>query len=437
MPDSSAPHLWRKITREPHVDRSPLRGDVETDFLVVGGGYTGLSAALRMAESAARVVLESGEIGSAASGRNNGFVMSNHSRATPAEVVERFGCQRGERYNALVAGAARELFDWIAANDIHCDSIETGWLQPAHSAAAVDRMRRIYDGWRHYGADVRWLDRAEVSQRLGSSAYFAAWETVSAGHLNPYALAHGLARVAAGAGALIAERSTVRVIVPCGRKWRALTDSGSVIATQVLLATNAATTNIWPNLSRTLIPVRVYRVATQPLPSHLRSGILKGNPAVSDTRRDLRAFHFDAHGRMVTGGTLATWINARSRGERAATRMLEATFPSLRGQVRMEEYWEGTLAVTMDRFPRLARLAPGVAFAGIYSGRGVALSNALGRRVGDWLLGNTPDDCMPLPVSEPPQVPMHRIAVQVARRIHPWNRLRDRLDRTTRRTTDR
>jgi glycine/D-amino acid oxidase-like deaminating enzyme len=107
--------------------------------------------------------------------------------------------------------------------------------------------------------------------------------------------------------------------------------------------------------------------------------------------------------------------------------MLAQAFPALGGEPKLEEYWEGVFAVVPDRKPRLMRLAPGIVFGGIYSGRGVALSLSLGRKMGQWAAGTLSDDDMPLPVTSLRLVPMQPAAVQVARHIHPWHRIQDRF----------
>lgn len=425
--DWQTPHLWRKTSKEPHVVRPALAGDREVDVAVVGAGFTGLSPALAMAEAGLSVaVLEGNEVGSAASGRNNGLVIPHHSKATPAEIEAAFGRILGERYNAMVAEASRTAFGLIERHGIRCDGVQQGWIQPAHSPQALARGRQFYEGWKAFGADVAWLDAAEASQRVGS-AYLGGWIAAEGGHVNPYALAQGLAAAAERAGVALFERSLVSAVTPEGPRWRLRTSGGSLLARQVLLASNALTGAFWPKLAEAVIPLQVYQAASEPLPEAARATILQGNPAVSDTRRDMRYFNYDAEFRIVTGGTHTVWAKARSRGLAATSRMLAKAFPQLGPAPKVTEYWEGVFGVVPDRKPRLMRLAPGVVFAGIYSGRGVALSLTLGQRVGAWLAGRLTDDQMPLPVTDLRLVPGHAVAVQVARRIHPLHRLQDRF----------
>ena len=179
--DWRTPHLWRKTSKEAHIDRAPLRGEVEADVVVVGGGSTGLSSALALAEARVRtIVLEGNEIGSAASGRNNGLLVPHHSKASPSEIVHAFGPVVGERYNALVAGAARAGFDLMERHGIRCDAVRRGWIQPAHSPQALARVRKFHDEWRAFGCAVEWLDaEADRTGRQPLSRWLACRPTAA------------------------------------------------------------------------------------------------------------------------------------------------------------------------------------------------------------------------------------------------------------------
>ena len=398
--DWQTPHLWAKTSKEPARAYAPLVGEHAVDVAVVGGGFTGLAAALALADAGLHViVLEGNAIGSGASGRNNGLVIPHHSKAAPAEIGKLLGPIYGPRYNALVGAAARDAFALIRERQIRCDAIEKGWIQPAHSPDTLTRLKDLTEQWAAAGASVEWLDAEAVRQRVGSR-YRGGWLARDGGHINPFALAHGLARVVEGAGATIARRLQGH---GSAARWAALAaGDGSwcrrgragVSRHQRIDRQDLAGPGPEPH-SRS----RIYQAATAPLSADLRQSILPDNSAMSDTRRDIRAFHYDCDGRLVTGGTLMTWAgHPRRRAEAAIRRMLAQAFPQLGSDPVIEHYWEGVLAVIPDRLPRLMRLAPGVVFGGVYSGRGVAASLALGRRIGAWLAGRCSDAAMPLPV---------------------------------------
>lgn len=425
--DWKTPHLWRKT-----VDaRSPapsLTGEVETDLVIVGGGLTGLGAALGAVESGLQVVLlEGNEIGSAASGRNNGQVVPHHSKSSPSEIEAAYGATIGARYNEMIRESATYLFDTIRRFEIDAHAVQNGWVQPCHSQAALARVRTFYEEWAARGHDVEWLDAAEASRITGSS-YLGAMKARKGGHINPFGLVIGLARALEGLGVTIFENSRAERLVRDGARWRIPCKNGTVLARKVVLATNALSKDIWPRLDKAMVPFRVYDAATQPIPEPLRSQIFVGNVGVSDTRRDIRAFHYDCDFRIVTGGTHTFWRNAETRGLKRIQTMLADAFPQLGPLAKVDNYWEGSFAVVPDRKPRLFRLGDGVTFGGVYSGRGVAAAFSLGRSLGENAAEILSDEQTPLPMTPIRTVPSHWIATQVANHIHPYHRLRDRLD---------
>lgn len=427
--DWETPHLWAQTTEEPHRLRAEPVGEAAVDVAVVGGGFTGLATALALSEAGVcTAVLEGNQIGSAASGRNNGLVIPHHSKAAPSEILAAFGQIYGKRYNAMVQEAARSAFTLVTKHDIKCHAVNTGWIQPGHSPRTIARMKQFHAEWKAEGADVAWMDGPEISERLGSR-YLGGWMAREGGHINPYALTQGLARVVEQSGARIFENAKVTGLTRDGQSWQLTTANGGMVrAAKVFLATNALSGAIWPMLAQSIIPMQVYQAATAPVPEHLRDVILRGNPAVSDTRRDIRAFHYDRDFRIVTGGTHTVWVGApEARGLRATRRMIAAAFPQLGPNPAIDHYWEGVFGVVPDRKPRLMRLGPGLVFGGIYSGRGVALSLSLGTRIGNWLAGKTTEDQLPLEVTGLRPIPAHPVAVQVARRIHPLHRVQDRF----------
>ncbi len=425
--DTAKPHHWKKTSKEAPIACPALTGEEEAEFAIIGGGYTGLVAGLTLADLGHSVLLlEADEIAQGASGRNNGLVLSHHSKAAPSEIVEQLGPVRGERYNAMIQGGAAVAFALMQKHGIQCDAVQSGWIQPAHSKPALARVRVFYEQWRALGADVEWLDRDAVASRLGSARYEGGWWAASAGHINPFAYATGLARAARAAGVQLFTRSPVQSLLPEAGRWRIAVPGGSVLAARVLVATNALTGAFWPDLAKTLIPVKVYQTATAPITDNLRGVVIPGNEAVSDTQRDIGAFHYDAQGGLIIGGTHTRWANAEASGRAAIARKARHFFPDL-GEVAVTEYWEGVLGVTPDRLPRLTRLAPGLIFAGAYSGRGVALSSNLGAIAARWLSDRLDDDALPVPPGPMQTIPFHAVAAALAQAIHPWHRLRDRF----------
>ncbi|AQH01473.1 hypothetical protein A9R05_21870 [Burkholderia sp. KK1] len=419
---------WQRISKECNRAYPALVESLAVDYLVVGGGLSGLNAALELARLGTSVVLlEQDTIGHAASGRNNGQVIPHHSRASPGEIEQLLGHARGELYNGLVASAPMRLFELVDRYGIQCDLIRNGWMQACHSNQALLRGRKYHQEWKAFGAPVEWLDCNALSLSMGSKKYLGGWKANNAGHLNPYALCRGLARAADTEGVRLFENSPVTSIVRDESKWRVRTPAAEISARGVLVTTNALTGDFWPGLRRSMIPVRIYQVATDALSEDQRRTVLPGNEGVSDTRRDLFACRYDSEGRLEAIGAHTLWHDAAERGRAAVMAKFRQVFPQLH-ELGAAEYWEGTLAAVPDRIPRLMRLAPNLLFAGIYSGRGVAMSTVWGASAARLLAGAATEAEMPIPVTALRQIHGHGIAVCLTRFVHPWHRIIDKVE---------
>ena len=371
--DVFAGSLWYATAPAAPATRA-LEGELKADVAVIGAGYTGLATALALAQSGASVaVLEAGEIGYGASGRNNGQVIPTLSRTEP----EAFAQATSERFLQLVCDSATITFDLIRRHGMNCEAVQGGWVQPAHSPGRVMLAERRAAAWAKRGAPVEVLDATGVERVTGSRFWHGGWQNRTGGKLNALAFARELARAAIGVGATVHTQSLARGIARSGTRWRVETPRGAVLAERVVIATHAYSDALWPGLAQTVIPVRSYQMATAPQPEAVRKTVLPFDHACSDTQGDLHFFRWDAHGRLVTGAGLAMpWgFDARLRtrvGERVAK-----VFPQL-GVPAFDYLWHGYVGVTMDRIPHLHELAPGVlAWVGC-NGRGVALATALG-----------------------------------------------------------
>jgi len=420
------PSLWAQ-TAPSGPTTEPLAGDVAADVCVIGGGYTGLSTALHLAEAGTDVVvLEAAVAGWGASGRNNGQVIPTHPRFDPDHMVAMLGPEKGEAYAALVRDSAAYTFALIRARGIACDAVQNGWIQPAHRPSRVALSRKRAEQWSARGAPVELLDRERTRAITGSDFWYGGWLNRDGGHLNPLAYARGLARAAIAAGARLHERSAATSIARDGPRWRVATVRGSVRADQVVLATNAYSDDLWPGFRQTVIPVRSYQMATRPLGENLRRSILADDVALSDTQGDLHFFRFDRDGRLVTGGALMVALASGPRLRRRIGRRLARVFPQI-GDTGFDYLWNGHVGITKDRMPHLHELAPGVTGWIGCQGRGVALASIMGRELAAWARGRD-KAAMPLPVTPLAPIPAHAIARRVARSAIVYFRWRDRRD---------
>lgn len=412
-PDDPPSPLYAALSRE-SISTPPLAGDADTDVVVIGGGIGGLSAALALRQAGIpAIVLEAATIGAGASGRNNGQVIPTLTRHDPQAVIKVMGADRGERFLRMLERSADLLFDTIARYRIDCDAVRNGWIQPAHSAGRARLAERRVAQWQARGAPAEVLDARAMAEHLGSTTYAGGWRHAGGGHINPLAFTRGLARAVIEEGGLVHEHSPARGLHRERDGWRVLTPSGALRCRKVVMVTAAHTGALWPDLTRTIVPVTSYQLATAPLPADILSCILPLNEAASDTRNDLRYFHKDREGRLISGAALAIQLLARDRLPAVVRRKLQATFPRL-ATIEFPFLWSGRIAMTTDRLPHLHRTADGlVSWIGC-NGRGLALAMGMGAVMRDAVQDLSSTELALAPTTPRP-IPMHWLVRRAAR----------------------
>lgn len=295
------PSLW-EATAKPALPTPPLELDRDTDVVIIGAGFTGLSTALHLAERGVGVcVLEAEEPGWGASGRNGGQVIPG-LKYDPDELEARFG-SRAEGIVQMASGAADVVFDLIEKYRVDCNAVRKGWIQTAHSPKVLQAVEKRARQWEKRGVRVELLDRAAVCERTGSRQFVGGWVDYRAGSVQPLSYARGLLRVARELGVAVHGKSPAVRMDKEGAKWRVAVGTGaSVTAEHVVICTNGYTDDLWPKLRQTILPANSFLVATKPLPDELGGAILKGNEVTSDSRRLLVYFRRDEQGRLVLGG---------------------------------------------------------------------------------------------------------------------------------------
>lgn len=417
MPNS----LWA-ATAEIAPATPPLEGEADAEVVIVGGGYTGLSAALHLAEAGTRVrVLEACEPGWGASGRNGGHVIPG-IKAEPDEIIATLGEERGRRLIEVVRRTADLVFELIERHAIRCDARRVGWLQPAHNVAGYEACARKVEQWVREGADVALLDRPTMAGLLGSEVYCGGWLDRRGGNLQPLSYARGLARAAQSKGAVVHGASPARKLTPTGERWRVDTPSGHVTADRVILATNGYTDDLWPGLKRSIVPVHSFQVATRPLSDNLRRTILPGGHAASDIRRMLRYFSVDRTGRLTMGGRAGgTDTNLPTAGN-PVDRAVAEIFPQL-GPIELEYSWIGRVAITTDFWPHLHELAPGLVAGLGYNGRGVGMATMMGKLLAKHARGRD----VAFPVTRMRPIAFHGLHRAALPAVQVYYRLRDAI----------
>ena len=378
------PPSYYAATAQGRMDFAPLVGDLRADVCIVGGGYTGLSAALHLAEKGVDVVLlEAQLIGFGASGRNGGQVGSGQ-RQDQDWLERQYGRDAARRMWDLGQDAKALVKSLIAKHHMPvpwADGVAyASRSATAHAAAAAYAARLSRD----YGYDSQEiLDRAATCQVLGTDAYQGAVIDLGAGHIHPLNFAIGLANAAHSAGARIHEQSEVLEIIE-GPQPILRTAQGRVICNQVILAANGYLGKLNRKTAARVMPINNFIIATQPL-----DGLLGRNIAVADDRFVVNYWRMSDDGRLLFGG-------GESYGYRfpqiipTVMKPLLRVYPQLK-DVKIDYAWGGTLAITMNRMPYFANVSGNIVTASGYSGHGVAMATLAGRILAEALDGQSPD----------------------------------------------
>jgi glycine/D-amino acid oxidase-like deaminating enzyme len=395
------PSLWAE-TAAPGPDCAPLAGDHISDVAVVGAGFTGLSAALHLAEAGHAVrVLEAAQPGWGASGRNGGQVNPGW-KLLPDEVEALHGSEQGARINEMADAACDLVFHLIDWHGIACDAVRPGYVQGAQSQRGIAFLEDWTRQWAARGAPVELLSRRETRELLGTETYLRGMLDRRGGNIQPLDYTRGLARAALTAGAVVHGDSPALSLARRADGWKLRTREGSLSAGQVLLCTNGYTDSLWPGLAATVVPVPSFVAATEPLDMERLAAILPGRHAVSETRRIQVYYRMDADGRFVIGGR-GNRFNAEQMGDPAHVQaQARRLFPVLDG-VDWQFHWGGYTAMTHSHTPKLVGLAPGL-YAGMgYNGRGVAMATMMGKQLAAVVAGEQPH----MPVETMRRIPLH------------------------------
>jgi glycine/D-amino acid oxidase-like deaminating enzyme len=359
------------------------------DVVIVGAGYTGLSAARMLARAGAAVqVIDAQGIGWGASSRNGGQVITG-LKVDAATLVARYGEPRARELFAAADASMARLADIVREERIDCDYARTGHFQaaskPAHFDAFRDEQALLA---RVFGRRVELIAKSDQRSEVGSDLYFGLLLDQESAALNPARYVHGLAAAASRAGASIAigvraiavRRDNKRVVVS--------TSAGEISTQDVLFATNGYTDAAAPALRKRLVPVGSYIVATTPLSEEVADSILPTRRMAFDSKHFLHYFRLTPDRRLLFGGRaeFSQPDNASTRRAAAILRGdMERVFPQLAG-VAIEYAWSGAVAFTRDQMPR-AGMLDGLYYAGGYCGHGIAMATYLGELIGRRIAG--------------------------------------------------
>lgn len=383
---SATSTYYHDTAARPFAITATLDGEVVGDVVIIGAGFTGVSAALDLAEAGLKViVLEANLIGAGASGRNGGLVCS--------------GWRHDQNWFEGKIGKADALKVWNLAEDAKADllarmaryGIDADWQGGQIFAAHTPAMMRALDDDAEHMADtynyhcpVR-LDRDGAQQALGAPGYHGGWRDTTAGHLHPLKLLYGLSDAARKAGAIFYENTRALEIGQNGKGRFARTPRGRVVADHVLICADGYLDGIHADVEARVLPIGSFVLATEPLDA--KHGVLPQNDSAMDTRFVVNYWRKSADNRLIFGGGEKYTPGWPSDVKNFVRANMIKVYPQL-GGVDITHSWGGALGLTPTRLPFLRQLGPGLISASGYSGQGVMLAPYFGRILAQVVQGN-------------------------------------------------
>lgn len=377
---------WYEDTAGPRPEYPALDGDRQADVVIVGGGFTGLSAAVHLAKAGSNVVLiESHRFGDGASGRNGGQ-LGTGQRAWAEEMESEYGFTRAKALFDLAEEAKAHLLEFSSANGIEIDYMP-GQLSVAHKPRYVDDYKAHAEimATRFDYPHIKFMDARETAERLGSSHYYGGSRDGGTGHIHPLKLVIGTARVAVAAGAHIFENTPATGIMSQGGKVKVTTARGTITADKCLIAANAYGGDLEPVSAAHIMPIGSFIGATVQLDDALK--VLPGGESVDDSRFVVRYFRKSKDNRLLFGGREIYAVNDPKDIHIHIRKQITEIYPVLK-DVEITHGWGGYVGITVPRKPFVREVMPNVISVGGYSGHGVMLSNFFGKLYAETVSGN-------------------------------------------------
>lgn len=386
--------LWEHVTPK-QASTVALKSTVKVDVCIIGGGITGLSAALNLLEKGKSVaLLEAHQIGHGGSGRNVGLVNAG-TWIRPDDVESTLGAKVGSRLNKVLGEAPSQVFSTIKRLGIECQARNDGTLHMAHNAAGAADLQARHDQWKRRGADVELLSGAQCQEYCGTEKISSALLDRRAGTINPMGYTTGLAGAVKRLGGRLFERSPVTQLEKQGRGWLVKSTEGAVSCDKVVISTGAYTEGDWSELQKNYFRGYYYQVASTPLVGPEADNVLKHGQGSWDTRMVLSSIRRDAEGRLLLGSMGRTDNKPAWFIKSWADRIQRHYFPTL-GKIEWEMHWTGCIDFTPDHLMRLFEPAAGIVAVTGYNGRGNTTGTVIGKALADYLMNDKPDD-LPLP----------------------------------------
>lgn len=389
--------LWTMTGRR-FTDRSRAPLPDRVDTVVIGGGFTGLTAALELLRARRSVVLlEAGWLASGASAASAGVVATPFAKANPAFLHKRLPKEKADRLLVFMGEAPDIVFRIIEREEIECDARQLGWLQPSFGRRMTNRLRDWAAEWLAIGRPVEFMSAEELRMETGIGKASGAFLDRSGGTIHPVNYIAGLAMAVYRRGGMIREMAAAHRLDPSPLGWRVEFDGGMIVADSVILATNAFTEGLAARLGRLGAPFHIHQIASRPLDLGTVQRIAANRRPVGDLWTHPLTYRLDARNRLITGGMSLYAQNSLDRLQSQAISRLGRFLP-FTDYPGTEAAWNGIAMLTPDLLPHVYRFEDGV-FGGLAcNGFGIAMSAQLGRVLARLALGARPE-AMPIPVA--------------------------------------
>lgn len=371
------------------MESSPLRGNAEADTVIIGAGFTGLSTALHLAERGhSCLVLEANEPGWGASGRNTGWLEPNWWTQRPSQIRERYGIESGTALSRWVASGPAMLSKWESQHGWALEREQRGLVLATTDRARARLLEEEARDWQAMGTPNDYLDTAQLEARTGMSKYAGALLLTEGSTLNPLAMSRALARTVAAKAVPLHSRSPVTSIERVGATWRVVTSGGEVRSRKLVLATDAYTRDLWPDLSRSFSTWHAAIIASAPY-EHIQTILPQGFAFADLALGNIFTLRTARGGRLVTS-TFAPVRGALSASTvaRPFMRRFARTFPTLPAP-RWEYTHRGEIGLSADMMPRLCAIGDDAWTAYGYSGTGINFALLLGGELAALAAGTT------------------------------------------------
>lgn len=382
--------------------RDELRGEQRTDVAIIGAGFTGLSSSYFLQQGGYQtIVLDQGSVGGGASGRNGSLMLVGYKHSL-VNIANRFGVETAKEMLQISLDGIELVKNITQEQNIECELVNNGSIYAAFKSSHFESLKREQDfmieklDYQNFVVEAK-----DIKTELDTNLYHGGLIDPNSYHFHPLKYAMGLAELVEREGGIIYENSKVISIEKKNKEFHLSTPNGTVIAKELVIATNGYTTSITKKLAKTIIPMNSNMIATEPLDDSIAKRLIPKKRGAFDTKNLLYYFRMSSDNRLLFGSRIAGPQDDLLY-EKLRHGMLNV-FPQLK-EYKIDYRWGGKLAVTRSMFPHVGKTEDGAHFALGYSGHGVSLSTLMGQIIAKNIAASDREKCSleKLPLKEIP-----------------------------------